>query len=85
MLASLGYEEFLTSLLTNEAKNLPRGIHHASARKQPATSNQSKALETIPEFLRTQYEKNKQPALRQGLAGKFLSHLFGKVVYDRFR
>ena len=59
----------LASMVTEEVTHLPRGIHHASARKLPASANHSKALDAIPEFLKSQYEKNKQPALRQGLAG----------------
>ena len=36
-------------------------------------SSANKALEEIPDFIQNQYEKNKQPSLRQGLASNIIA------------
>ncbi|XP_064607895.1 focadhesin-like isoform X2 [Liolophura sinensis] len=65
------FSAFLTSVVSREINNLPRGIYN-SARIRGVTSNQNKALTAIPAFLAIQYEKCKQPGLRPALAASQL-------------
>ena len=67
--AFLGYETFLCSMVTKEVENMPRGIHYTSLRQRSSSSNESKAVSSIPAFIQGLYEKTKQPGLRPGLAG----------------
>ena len=66
---------FITSLVREEVTTMPRGIYHASYCRQ-TSSNQNKAISSIPEFLQSRYDKNKQPGLRSSLAGEYT------VTYD---
>lgn len=66
------FEGFLSSLVGREADGLPRGIYHLATRRQGTSSNQDKAIASIPAFLSTQYEKTKQPGLRPSLAASLL-------------
>lgn len=54
-------------MIRMEAASLPRGLAHTVSR---GTSSHGRNMQSIPEFLTTQYDKSKSPGLNQGLAGK---------------
>lgn len=54
-------------MIRTEAASLPRGLAHTVSR---GTSSHDRNMQSIPEFLTSQYDKSKSPGLNQGLAGK---------------
>ena len=54
-------------MIRTEAALLPRGLAHVVSR---GTSSHDRNMQSIPEFLTSQYDKSKSPGLNQGLAGK---------------
>ena len=63
------YEALLSSLVGGEVNKLPRGLYHTAMRRHGLSSNQDKAIGSIPAFISQQYDKTKQPGLRPSLAG----------------
>ena len=63
------YEALLSSLVGGEVDQLPRGLYHTAMRRHGLSSNQDKAIGSIPAFISQQYNKTKQPGLRPSLAG----------------
>ncbi|XP_077869001.1 focadhesin-like [Saccoglossus kowalevskii] len=66
------FEMFLTSLVAQEIKAMPRGIHHSAMKGQNKAANQNRAVISIPSLMEKQYEKNRLPSLKQGLAAALL-------------
>ncbi|XP_077988625.1 focadhesin-like [Glandiceps talaboti] len=66
------FEKFLTSLIAQEMNNMPRGVYHSALKGQRKSANQSKALSGIPALMQRQYDRNKLPGLKQGLAAALL-------------
>ncbi|KAK3602758.1 hypothetical protein CHS0354_027755 [Potamilus streckersoni] len=66
------FQQLMSSLVSQEVESLPRGIYHSSLRRQGVAANQGKAIGSIPEFLRAQYQKNRLPGIRPGLAAGLL-------------
>ncbi|XP_038072165.1 focadhesin-like [Patiria miniata] len=62
------YQVFLSSLLVEEVKNLPRGVYKSGARQRQQTASRSKTLDSIPSLLLNRFERVKQPGLKPGLA-----------------
>ena len=62
-----GFQKLLTNMIRTEAASLPRGLAHTVSR---GTSPHDRNMQSIPEFLTSQYDKSKSPGLNQGLAGK---------------
>ena len=62
-----GFQKLLINMIRTEAASLPRGLAHTVSR---ATSSHDRNMQSIPEFLASQYDKSKSPGLNQGLAGK---------------
>ena len=62
-----GFQKLLTNMIRTEAASLPRGLAHTVSR---GTSSHDRNMQSIPEFLASQYDKSKSPGLNQGLAGK---------------
>lgn len=62
-----GFQKLLTNMIRTEAASLPRGLAHTVSR---GTSSHDRNMQSIPEFLTSQYDKSKSPGLNQGLAGK---------------
>lgn len=62
-------ELFLTSLVRQEATQMPRGVYFSALRGGGLRSDQGKTVAGIPSFMLKTYEKNKQPGLKPGLAG----------------
>lgn len=69
----LAFEEFATSLVKEEMANMPRGIYHSALRGNAVRSDHGKTLSSVPNFMMKMHERNKQPGLKPGLAGKILS------------
>ncbi|KAJ0055752.1 hypothetical protein NL108_011338 [Boleophthalmus pectinirostris] len=63
---------FLTSLVKQEMKEMPRGVYFSALRQGGLRSDQGKTVSGIPSFMLKTYEKNKQPGLKPGLAGGLL-------------
>ncbi|KAK7910251.1 hypothetical protein WMY93_014935 [Mugilogobius chulae] len=63
---------FLTSLVKQEMKEMPRGVYFSALRQGGLRSDQGKTVAGIPSFMLKTYEKNKQPGLKPGLAGGLL-------------
>ncbi|XP_022105848.1 focadhesin-like [Acanthaster planci] len=61
------YQLFLSSLLVEEVKNLPRGVHKSAIQRQQ-TVNRGKTLDNVPSLLLNRFERIKQPGLKPGLA-----------------
>ncbi|XP_060554387.1 focadhesin-like [Ruditapes philippinarum] len=78
-----GFLDFLSAMVGKEAENLPRGIYFTSLRQQGSLSNQSKELTAIPNFVQSQYDKNKQPGLRASLAVALLFTYDPKIEVGR--
>ncbi|XP_059498906.1 focadhesin isoform X2 [Stegostoma tigrinum] len=66
------FEEFLTSLVTQELTVMPRGVYYSALRGGTVRSDQGKTVAGIPNFMLKTYEKNKQPGLKSGLAAGLL-------------
>ncbi|KAL8620364.1 hypothetical protein ACOMHN_060273 [Nucella lapillus] len=66
------YEEFLSKMVGREVELLPRGIYHAATRRHGTSTNQDKAIASIPQFIGRQYGNTKQPGLRPSLAAALL-------------
>ncbi|XP_078070402.1 focadhesin isoform X2 [Mustelus asterias] len=66
------FEEFLSSLVTQELTAMPRGVYHSALRGGTVRSDQGKTVAGIPNFMLKTYEKNKQPGLKSGLAAGLL-------------
>ncbi|XP_070176499.1 focadhesin-like [Littorina saxatilis] len=66
------YGAFLSSMVGKEVDKLPRGIHHNATRRQGVSTNQDRAIGSIPTFVTQQYDKTKQPGLRPSLAAALL-------------
>lgn len=64
------FEEFATSLVKQEMTNMPRGVYHSALREGTTRSDQGKTVAGVPNFLLKMYERNKQPGMTPGLAGK---------------
>ena len=65
-----GLEEFLKSIVSEEVSNLPRGVAHNTIKSVETT--ESKSMASIPEFLKKEYEKCKQPSLKSFIAVSLL-------------
>jgi len=67
-----------------EAASLPRGLAHTVSR---GTSSHDRNMQSIPEFLTSQYDKSKSPGLNQGLAGKnsIKITMSAEKIYDKIR
>ncbi|CAM9271239.1 unnamed protein product [Lampetra planeri] len=65
-------ELFLSSLVTQEMKQMPRGVYFSSGRGVGLRTDQGKTVAGIPLFMLKSYEKNKQPGLKPGLAAGLL-------------
>uniref|UniRef100_A0A3P9HUQ4 Focadhesin n=1 Tax=Oryzias latipes TaxID=8090 RepID=A0A3P9HUQ4_ORYLA len=65
-------ELFLTSLVRQEATQMPRGVYFSALRGAGLRSDQGKTVAGIPSFMLKTYEKNKQPGLKPGLAAGLL-------------
>ncbi|XP_041369730.1 focadhesin-like [Gigantopelta aegis] len=69
------YEVFLSSMVASEVQGLPRGIYYTSLRRQGAATNHGKAIDSIPAFILSKYEKCNQPGLTPALtAGLLFCH-----------
>lgn len=66
------FEYLASSLVKQEMANMPRGIYHSALRGGAVRSDQGKTVSGVPSFMLKMYERNKQPGLKAGLAGKFL-------------
>ncbi|XP_072373033.1 focadhesin isoform X2 [Scyliorhinus torazame] len=66
------FEEFLSSLVTQELTVMPRGVYYSALRGGTVRSDQGKTVAGIPNFMLKTYEKNKQPGLKSGLAAGLL-------------
>lgn len=66
------FEDFAASLVKQEMANMPRGIYHSALRGGAVRSDQGKTISGVPSFMLKMYERNKQPGLKAGLAGKIL-------------
>lgn len=64
------FEEFATSLVKQEMTNMPRAVYHSALRGGTTRSDQGKTVAGVPNFLLKMYERNKQPGMTPGLAGK---------------
>lgn len=64
------FEEFATSLVKQEMTNMPRGVYHSALRGGTTHSDQGKTMASVPNFLLKMYERNNQPGMTPGLAGK---------------
>lgn len=64
------FEEFATSLVKQEMTNMPRAVYHSALRGAATRSDQGKTVAGVPNFLLKMYERNKQPGMTPGLAGK---------------
>lgn len=64
------FEEFATSLVKQEMTNMPRGVYHSALRGAATRSDQGKSVAGVPNFLLKMYERNKQPGMTPGLAGR---------------
>lgn len=58
------------ALLRQEMIQMPRGVYHLALRGGNLRSDQGKTLAGVPTFMLKSYEKNKQPGLKPGLAGR---------------
>lgn len=67
------FEEFATSLVKQEMTNMPRGVYHSALRGGATRTDQGKTVAGIPNFLLKMYERNKQPGMTPGLAGRLSS------------
>ena len=65
----LGFSLLLSKVLKEEVELLPRNIRSASAAKKIG-SKFDKYIESIPESLKSSYEKNGSPAIVPGIAGE---------------
>ncbi|XP_028417258.1 focadhesin-like [Dendronephthya gigantea] len=65
-----GLEEFLKSIVAQEISNLPRGVEHSKMKAVQASEN--KSMSSIPEQLKKQYDKCKQPSLKSSIAVSLL-------------
>uniref|UniRef100_A0A3Q1FPF3 Focadhesin n=1 Tax=Acanthochromis polyacanthus TaxID=80966 RepID=A0A3Q1FPF3_9TELE len=65
-------ELFLTSLVKQEMKRMPRGVYFSALRGGGLRSDHGKTVAGIPSFMLKTYEKNKQPGLKPGLAAGLL-------------
>lgn len=65
-------ETFLTALVRQEMKQMPRGVYHSALTGGNLRSDQGKTVSGIPSFMLKMYEKNKQPGLKPGLAAGLL-------------
>ena len=63
----IGLEEFLMSVVLEEVSNLPRGVAHSKIKSVETSEN--KLMASIPELLKRQYDKCKQPSLKSFIAG----------------
>uniref|UniRef100_A0A6Q2XG47 DUF3730 domain-containing protein n=1 Tax=Esox lucius TaxID=8010 RepID=A0A6Q2XG47_ESOLU len=63
-------ELFLMSLVRQEMSQMPRGVYHSALKVGSLRSDQGKTVAGIPGFMLKTYEKNKQPGLKPGLAGR---------------
>ncbi|KAM6949611.1 focadhesin-like [Aplochiton taeniatus] len=66
------FEIFLTSLVTQEISQIPRGVYHSALQGESLHFDQVKTVAGIPAFLLKSYEKNQQPGLKSGLAAGLL-------------
>ncbi|XP_035531603.1 focadhesin [Morone saxatilis] len=66
------FELFLTSLVKQEMRQMPRGVYFSALRGGNLRSDQGKTVAGIPSFMLKTYEKNKQPGLKPGLAAGLL-------------
>lgn len=79
MTVCLGFEEFFKNIISEEVSNLPRGVAHSKMKKFEIS--ETKFMASIPELLRRQYDKCKQPALKCSIAGKINEFIFnGKFI-----
>ncbi|XP_072039048.1 focadhesin-like [Amphiura filiformis] len=67
-----GLQKLLVSLVAQELRTMPRGIHKTAMQSQHKIASQDKVLTTIPKVLLNKYEKNRQPGLKAALAGGLL-------------
>uniref|UniRef100_A0A3P8SQ34 Focadhesin n=1 Tax=Amphiprion percula TaxID=161767 RepID=A0A3P8SQ34_AMPPE len=65
-------ELFLTSLVKQEMKQMPRGVYFSALRGGGLRSDHGKTVAGVPSFMLKTYEKNKQPGLKPGLAAGLL-------------
>jgi len=68
--SNLAFEEFTASLVKQEMTNMPRGVYHSALRGGTTRSDRGKTMAGVPNFLLKMYERNKQPGMTPGLAGK---------------
>lgn len=61
-----GFEVFLSSLVSHESSNFPRGLTFSASQQQIP---RSRGLASIPSFLHDQFESNQKPGNRSSLAG----------------
>ncbi|KAF7207334.1 focadhesin [Nothobranchius furzeri] len=66
------FELFLTSLVKQEMRQMPRGVYFSALSGVGLRSDQGKTVAAIPSFMLKTYEKNKQPGLKPGLAAGLL-------------
>ena len=69
-------------MVAKEVQGLPRGIYYTSLRRQGAATNHGKAIDSIPAFILSKYEKCNQPGLTPALTGwKYVHHLLLLFVF----
>lgn len=49
---------------------MPRGVYHSALRGGATRTDQGKTVAGVPNFLLKMYERNKQPGMTPGLAGR---------------
>lgn len=49
---------------------MPRAVYHSALRGGTTRSDQGKTVAGVPNFLLKMYERNRQPGMTPGLAGK---------------
>ncbi|XP_013419042.1 focadhesin isoform X2 [Lingula anatina] len=77
------YQSFLSVLIEKEVEGIPRRTFYMADKMQRPSGSSAKALLGIPAFLLQQYETNKQPGLRAGLATSLLSAFDPQVDVGR--
>lgn len=64
--------------MNQELSVMPRGVYYSAMRGGTVRSDQGKTVAGIPNFMLKTYEKNKQPGLKSGLAGKLAISVIDK-------
>ncbi|XP_029310314.1 focadhesin [Cottoperca gobio] len=77
------FDLFLTSLVKQEMRQMPRGVYFSALRGGNLRTDQGKTMAGIPSFMLKTYEKNKQPGLKPGLAAGLLLSYELPVQTDR--